>query len=79
VYCRLSCRSRCDPMNHVYLKREMRPKEKFTTPLISIKAIIKSHLKHIIDLAIMSSEMIIVNIRRRKIDKSDGGKAEKRD
>jgi hypothetical protein len=43
----------------------MRPKEKFTTPLISIKAIIKSHLKHIIDLAIMSSEMIIVNIRRR--------------
>lgn len=46
--------------------------------LISIKFIIKSHLKGIKDSAIMSSEMIIVNIRRRKIDKSDDEEEEEK-
>lgn len=44
---------------------------KFVASLISIKLIIKSHLKLIKDSAIMSSVMIIANMRRRKIDKSD--------
>lgn len=70
MYCRLLFRARCDPMNHVCLKKSWPEK---VHGIINFNQTHHNQitLKGIKDSAIMSSEMIIVNIRRRKIDKSD--------
>lgn len=64
VYCRPSRHCPAFPVNHVCLQNR-----RFRATINFNQFIIKSYLRGITESVIMSSEMIIGSIRRRKIDK----------